>query len=282
MSNDASVSRQCSAVHTARYRFCTRSSEPEPREHAVQSMQKHHALSSLSPDFHAYTLSANAYRYIRLMHAHPYRTWATKLSVKSALVLLWRARPIRVIERGCIYTTQHNRYQYPPDESTSSWRHVCVFVEREQSQDILVLVNWLAEIPPLLLVPPVCVRVSELSLDCWRVEISAVLESISVVLSQAFIVYIPSPDHDSRDPLLPGVVLESSAEALREQQGCIVWWRRELQQLWFGGRLWVAMTALRQSKVVAKALSESRRLRSTMRAFESCISYLPGSWRALT
>jgi hypothetical protein len=35
--------------------------------------------------------------------------------------------------------------------------------------------NWLAKISSLDRVPPVCVRVSELSLDGWRVDIAAIL-----------------------------------------------------------------------------------------------------------
>jgi hypothetical protein len=111
------------------------------------------------------------------MFAHPHRTRTTKLRIKPSVVLFWSTRPIWIIDRGCIHTAQHYRCQYSPDESTSSWRHMCVFIEREHSQNIIVLVNWFAKIPPLLLVPPICVRVSKLSLDHGRVEVPAVLAS---------------------------------------------------------------------------------------------------------
>jgi hypothetical protein len=52
---------------------------------------------------------------------------------------------------------------------------VSVFLRAENTQNIIVLVDRLSEVPSFLLIPPVTVRVSKLSLDSRWVRIIAVL-----------------------------------------------------------------------------------------------------------
>ena len=53
---------------------------------------------------------------------------------------------------------------------------MCVLVRTKHAEDILILVNWLAEITALLLVPPVTIGVPELALDAGRIDVAAVLD----------------------------------------------------------------------------------------------------------
>lgn len=55
---------------------------------------------------------------------------------------------------------------------------MCVLEWREHSHDIVVLVEWLAVVTALLLVPPVGVWIAELALDGRWVDIAAVLRNI--------------------------------------------------------------------------------------------------------
>ena len=52
-----------------------------------------------------------------------------------------------------------------------------VFVRTEHAKDIMVLMNWLAEVAALLLVPPVTIGVAELALYRGRIDVAAVLDN---------------------------------------------------------------------------------------------------------
>ena len=61
------------------------------------------------------------------------------------------------------------------EEGTVAGLEVGVGLGGEETKSIVVLVDGLAEVATLLLVPPVIVRVAESALDCWRVDVSTVL-----------------------------------------------------------------------------------------------------------
>ena len=61
------------------------------------------------------------------------------------------------------------------EEGTVAGLEVGVGLGGEETKSIVVLVDGLAEVATLLLVPPVVVRVAEGALDCWRVDVSTVL-----------------------------------------------------------------------------------------------------------
>lgn len=62
-----------------------------------------------------------------------------------------------------------------------------VWLRTEDSQDIIVLVDWFAEVSSLLLVPPAAVGVSELTFHRRGVLVVAILcmmQAVSIVLSR--------------------------------------------------------------------------------------------------
>ena len=61
------------------------------------------------------------------------------------------------------------------EEGTVAGLEVGVGFGREETKSVVVLVDGLAKVATLLLVPPVAVRVAEGALDCWRVDVSTVL-----------------------------------------------------------------------------------------------------------
>lgn len=63
------------------------------------------------------------------------------------------------------------------EEGTVAGLEVGVGFGGEETKSVVVLVDGLAEVATLLLVPPVTVRVAEGALDCWRVDVSTVLHS---------------------------------------------------------------------------------------------------------
>ena len=61
------------------------------------------------------------------------------------------------------------------EDGTVTGLEVGVWLGREDTKSVVVLVDGLAEVTTLLLVPPVAVRVAEGAFDCWRVDVSTVL-----------------------------------------------------------------------------------------------------------
>jgi hypothetical protein len=60
-------------------------------------------------------------------------------------------------------------------EETLARSDMGVLLRTEDTQDIIVLMDQLAKVPPLLLVPPAFVGVSELALLTGRVRVVAIL-----------------------------------------------------------------------------------------------------------
>lgn len=56
-----------------------------------------------------------------------------------------------------------------------------VFFWREHAQDVVVLMDWFAVVPSLLLVPPVGVWVTKLAWYSWGVDIASVLKGLGTL-----------------------------------------------------------------------------------------------------
>jgi len=53
---------------------------------------------------------------------------------------------------------------------------MCVLVWTEDTENIIVLVDWLTEVAALLFIPPVTIRVTKLTLYSGRIDVAAVLD----------------------------------------------------------------------------------------------------------
>lgn len=107
---------------------------------------------------------------------------------------------------------------------------MCVLLEREYSQDILILMDRLSKISSFLLVRPVGIGVSELSLDRRRVDVTTVLlMSVLHPLVLAMAV-APCPGHPLPDSLFRGQTSQVSLLLVS-----FSWWKRKLAQLVVGG-----------------------------------------------
>ena len=58
---------------------------------------------------------------------------------------------------------------------------MCVLVGTEHAQNIVIFMHWLIEVFPLLLVPPIAVGISKLTLLPRRIDVAAILGCLSVL-----------------------------------------------------------------------------------------------------
>lgn len=110
-----------------------------------------------------------------LEKAYPDGALSSQFPLQTSLEFSRERYTIRV---GCFDRIQHGkecRDEGSNLQQALSWRHPCVFVGCEHAQNVVVLVQRLAKILSLLLVPPVTVRVSELPLDWRGLNVTAVL-----------------------------------------------------------------------------------------------------------
>ena len=104
-----------------------------------------------------------------------HRAHTAQLSVQTTFIFLGERWSIgvEIVDRKAQRTDATEKAE--PHNTSSCWGHMCVFVQREHSQNIVVLVNRFAPVPPLLLVRPVAMGVAELSLDFGWVDVAAIL-----------------------------------------------------------------------------------------------------------
>lgn len=76
-----------------------------------------------------------------------------------------RTHPIRII--SVCNSQQHTdgSHETSHQHAAPAGREVCVFLGREDSENVVVFVQGLAVVTAFLLVPPVAVRIAELALD---------------------------------------------------------------------------------------------------------------------
>lgn len=106
---------------------------------------------------------------------YPHRTGTSELAFETTLKLARIRLNIRVCHLDADQYTQKGNNECAEHDGTLARSRPCVLVGREHAVEVEVLVDRLAKVPPLLLVPPVSVGVAELTLDRERVDISAVL-----------------------------------------------------------------------------------------------------------
>lgn len=106
---------------------------------------------------------------------HPRCARATELPLQPVLKLAWEGRPVGVRRLDHVADAQEGGDEGCDLDEALARADPGVYVRREDAQLVVVLVDGLAEVPPLLLVPPVAVRVAELSLDRGGLDVASVL-----------------------------------------------------------------------------------------------------------
>jgi hypothetical protein len=112
---------------------------------------------------------------------YPDSTRATQFNLQATLKLSRVRRLVRVGQLDRKANAQEDHDECANLHETLAWLDPSVLVRAKHSHNIVILVDRLAIVPPLLLVPPVGVRVSELTLDARGVLVATVLcDNLSV------------------------------------------------------------------------------------------------------
>lgn len=111
--------------------------------------------------------------------AHPQCTRTSKLFLQTTLERPRCTRPVRICRVDSKAESTNTAQEEGPHGHAHLSSHDIVLFQREHAHDIFIFVDWFTEIPSLLLVGPVAVGVSILSLDSWRVDIATVLHIVS-------------------------------------------------------------------------------------------------------
>lgn len=106
---------------------------------------------------------------------YPCGTSTSQLSLKPTLKLSWERWPVGVEGLDTKKNTAQRNEERANLHQALAGGNPGVLVWGEHAEDIVVLVDGLAIVSPLLLVPPVGVRVAELALDRGRLDVSTVL-----------------------------------------------------------------------------------------------------------
>jgi hypothetical protein len=109
------------------------------------------------------------------LSTHRNSTRTTKLPVKTTGEGSWDTGLVRVELADNTHQDEDGSDKGTEEEGTVAGLEVGVGLGGEDSEGVVVLVDGLAEVATLLLVPPIAVRVAEGAFDCWGVDISAVL-----------------------------------------------------------------------------------------------------------
>jgi hypothetical protein len=119
---------------------------------------------------------------------HRKSIWASELLLQTVGESPRNGRLVRVEEAHSPTEPEECHDESTKLQQTFASSHMGILLRTENSQDFILLVNWLAEIPPLLLVPPVGIGVSELALDSGRVLVAAILcdpKFVNCIFSEA-------------------------------------------------------------------------------------------------
>lgn len=119
---------------------------------------------------------------LRLFLTHPHSAHPAQLPIQTTLILLRHRWPVGICLRHGEDQRTDAAQEAQPHDRGAAGGHMVVLVQREDAQNVVVLVDRLAPIPPLLLVGPVAVGVAVLALDARRVDVAAVLLGMSAVV----------------------------------------------------------------------------------------------------
>lgn len=98
-----------------------------------------------------------------------------KLSLQTVFKLARERPPVRVCRLDHVADAQEGGDEGCDLDEALARADPGVLVRREDAQLVVVLVAGFAVVPPVLLVPPVAVRVAELSLNWGRLDVASVL-----------------------------------------------------------------------------------------------------------
>lgn len=132
--------------------------------------------------------------HVRIYGTHPQCSWSAELCLQAIREGSRRTWFVRVCE---VHNSAHaSAYSdgTANQEKGFSGSEMRIFLGREHTQNVVVFVYWLPKVPPLLLVPPVAVRISKLPLYWRRVDVAAVLYRSEYVQLRCFIVDKPYLD----------------------------------------------------------------------------------------
>lgn len=120
----------------------------------------------------------------RRSEAYPHRTRTTKLPLQAVDVFLGNSLHVgicQVYEANC---REKNGRRGREHHGTLAGGRPVVLVRGEDAQQIVILVDGFAEVPPLLGIPPVAIGVTELPLDRGRVDVAAILARVELPFCQ--------------------------------------------------------------------------------------------------
>lgn len=100
-----------------------------------------------------------------------------QLLLQTTLIGFRGTRPVGIVETHNSTERQEGRNKYTEVEETLAGGDVGVLLRAEHSQEFVLLVDRLPEVPPLLRIPPSAVWISELALHSRGVLVAAILLS---------------------------------------------------------------------------------------------------------
>ena len=112
---------------------------------------------------------------------YPDGTLPTQFLLEAILELPRCGRAIGIEQSDDASKAEDSRDKGTKLKSALARSDVRVLVGREYGKHVVVLMHRLAKVPPLLLVPPICVRIAELTLDSWWVHVAPVLVTVSLI-----------------------------------------------------------------------------------------------------
>lgn len=130
-------------------------------------------LITLHASLYAILLACARWRGPRI--TYPHSSGATQLSLQTILKLSGVSNHIGVVEVHDAGDAEEDSNEGANHDQAGAGGGPGVLPGGEDAQQIVILVDGLAKVSSLLGIPPVAVGVTELSLDCGRVDVATVL-----------------------------------------------------------------------------------------------------------
>lgn len=107
--------------------------------------------------------------------SYRHRIGSSQLLLQTVNVSLGYARLVRVVEADNTTESQEGNNKHSQVEKALPRSDVGILFRAEDTEDLVLFMDRLAEVALLLLVPPATVRISELALHAGRVLVAAIL-----------------------------------------------------------------------------------------------------------